>query len=470
MAQIANRRGHPLGRRPALMRLRPVADRHDAQQPGREDAYDVREAVDKFIPVDRAIVPHKIAVAHKDNAAGPARTTNRFSTRQNGTASVGCPPCSTGKCRLAAVRIPTLLLPILIAVASGGSKASPDAVPVPVPDTRQELAKPAADRDRPMQDDAALIAEARQFVADATRSSASCTSTRRVAEWANQTDITPEHEAAAREGRRSNGQRHHAPHQGDRASSMPILGKLDPDTQRQLLLLKFAGQPAPDDPAQAEELAKIAAEMTSIYGKGKVCDPKGKKAIDEAAAKVDAAKDAKGKDRRARRRMIEGRGKKDCKDIDALSKVLQKSRKPDELLAAWKGWHDNVGKAERPLFARYVELANAGARGVGFEDIASMWRSRLRHARGQFEAETDRLWGQVKPLYDAAALLRAARASTRVRRQGPAEDRPDPGAPARQHVGAGLGLPLQGARAVQGRRADRRHADRSRRSTTRRRW
>ena len=67
------------------------------------------------------------------------------------------------------MRIPTLLLPILIAVASGGSKASPDAVPVPVPDTRQEPAKPAPDRERPAQDDVALTEAARQFVADADK-------------------------------------------------------------------------------------------------------------------------------------------------------------------------------------------------------------------------------------------------------------------------------------------------------------
>ena len=55
----------------------------------------------------------------------------------------------------------------------------------------------------------------------------------------------------------------------------------------------------------------------------------------------------------------------------------------------------------------------------------------------------------------------ATPAASSTRRYGDkvvAEDRPDPVAPARQHVGAVVGLPLPRARAVQGRSADRRHA------------
>ena len=53
MAQIANLAASSLGWRPALMRLRPGADRHDAQKPEREDADDVRETVDRFHPGSR---------------------------------------------------------------------------------------------------------------------------------------------------------------------------------------------------------------------------------------------------------------------------------------------------------------------------------------------------------------------------------------------------------------------------------
>ena len=77
------------------------------------------------------------------------------------------------------------------------------------------------------------------------------------AEWADcNTDITPEHEAAAAKANEQKAIWHHAPHQGIARVRCGSYARLDGDTQRQLLLLKFAGQPAPDDPAQAERLAE----------------------------------------------------------------------------------------------------------------------------------------------------------------------------------------------------------------------
>jgi peptidyl-dipeptidase A len=290
------------------------------------------------------------------------------------------------------------LFSILLLAACGGSK--PRAVPAPPPDetSQPDVTQPTQPTPPPppANNDAQLIAEAKQFVADADTELRRLIIDASVADWANQTDITPEHEAAAAKASEalSNGITRLI-----KASRKfeSVLGKLDADTRRQLTLLKFSGQPAPDDPKEAEELAKIAAEMTSIYGKGKVCDPKRQKEIDAAGAKVVAAKDEKGK-AAAQKALSKVEGKY-CKDLDALSKVLQKSRKPDELLAAWKGWHDNVGRAERPLYVRFVELANAGARGVGFKDVSSMWRSGYDMPEDKFEAEVDRLYEQLKPLY-----------------------------------------------------------------------
>ena len=289
----------------------------------------------------------------------------------------------------------TKLIPLVLLAACGGPKKSTEPVPAPAPTPGVE--QPAPTPAPPAgSSSAALAEEAKKFVADADKELRKLYVEASVAEWANQTDITPEHEAASAKAAEaaSNGITRliKASRKFD-----AVQGQLDPDTRRQLLLLKFAGQPAPDDPAQATELAKISAEMTSIYGKGKVCDPKGAKALEAAAAKVAAAKDDKGK--AAAEKAQTAAQEKYCKDLDALSKVLQKSRKPDELLAAWKGWHDNVGKAEGPLFVRYVELANAGARGVGFKDVSSMWRSSYDMPEDQFETEVDRLWNQVKPLY-----------------------------------------------------------------------
>ncbi len=47
---------------------------------------------------------------------------------------------------------------------------------------------------------------------------------------------------------------------------------LSPEDQRKLKLLKLSlTLPAPKDPAEREELTKIATSMESDYGKGKYC-------------------------------------------------------------------------------------------------------------------------------------------------------------------------------------------------------
>lgn len=288
------------------------------------------------------------------------------------------------------------LVSTLFFLAACGGKKPPETVPAPPPNPGAETPVVTQPENPPANNDAALIAEAKQFVADADKEIRKLYTDAATAEWANQTDITPEHEAAAAK-------------QGEIASVGvtklikaarkfdAVLNKLDPETKRQLVLLKFAGQPSPDDPAQAAELAKISAEMTSIYGKGEVCDPKHQKELDAANAKLTAAKDDKAKD--AAKKAYDKLEGKYCKDLDALSKVLQTSKKPAELLAAWQGWHDEVGKAERPLFVRFVELANAGAKGIGFPDISTLWKSSYDMPPEQFEAEVDRLYGQLKPLY-----------------------------------------------------------------------
>lgn len=139
---------------------------------------------------------------------------------------------------------------------------------------------------------------------------------------------------------------------------------LPADISRQINLLRLSSaQPAPSDPKKREELADIVVWMTGQYGKGKYC------------------KDGK------------------CKDLQELSRVLAKSRNYDEQLEAWKGWHD-TGKNVKEKYARFVELANEGSKEIGFSDLGSLWRSGYDMTPEAFEAETDRLWSQVKPLYD----------------------------------------------------------------------
>jgi len=262
--------------------------------------------------------------------------------------------------------------PTFVIVALAASCACPPKQPAP--QLAPAVAEPApppppAPPPEPSHDEV-LAGQAEKFVADMDGVLRKLFVDASVAEWANETDITDEHEAAAAKANQA---------QADGITQLikdarrfdPILDKLDPDTRRQLMLLRFAGQPAPDDPKLSAELAKIAEDMTSIYGKG-VC------------TKVK----------------VKGKDTEQCKIVDDYSKILQDSHRPAELLAAWQTWHDGIGHEEHDLFARYVELANAGARAVGFKDVSEQWRGGYDMSPDAFEADVDRLWTQVKPLYD----------------------------------------------------------------------
>ncbi len=244
----------------------------------------------------------------------------------------------------------TLCLPLILAAACG-SKSPPAAKVTP----------PATDGDK------ALVTEAASFAAETDKELRKLFVDSQLTAWANATDITPEHEAAAAKAGAELAKGTTRLIKAARKFE-PVLDKLDAATRRQLMLLKVSGQPAPDDPKAAEQLAATATEMESLYGKGKVC--------------------------------LKEKGKEVCKDLNALEKILQKSRKADELLAVWKGWHDNVGHSVREQFVKYVGLANEGARGVGFKDVGEMWKSSYDMPPDEFEALTDKLYGQMKPLYE----------------------------------------------------------------------
>jgi peptidyl-dipeptidase A len=144
--------------------------------------------------------------------------------------------------------------------------------------------------------------------------------------------------------------------------------KLDADASRMIYLLRTSTSPppAPEDPAKRLELASIVAKLEGIYGKGKWC----------------------GAD-----------GKAKCRDLQVLSELMANSRNYDELLDAWVGWR-TIAKPMRPLYARFVDLSNEGAKVIGFADTGDLWKSGYDMSAADFEKETDRLWSQVKPLYD----------------------------------------------------------------------
>ena len=89
-----------------------------------------------------------------------------------------------------------------------------------------------------------------------------------------------------------------------------------------------------------------------------------------------------------------------CLDLPTMERMFADVRETDELLDIWTGWR-TVSPEMRPLYRRFVELSNAGARELGFADTGDMWRSAYDMPPNSFTAELERLWGQVRPLYDS---------------------------------------------------------------------
>ena len=142
---------------------------------------------------------------------------------------------------------------------------------------------------------------------------------------------------------------------------------MSPDQRRQLNLLKLSLElVTPSNPAEAEEVTKLAAGLEATYGRGKWCkDP----------AKPDS-----------------------CLDIEKITEILATSRDPKKLREAWEGWH-TISVPMRKDYQRFVELANKGAKELGFADTGAMWRSKYDMPADEFTKEVDRLWEQVTPLY-----------------------------------------------------------------------
>jgi peptidyl-dipeptidase A len=140
---------------------------------------------------------------------------------------------------------------------------------------------------------------------------------------------------------------------------------LPDDLQRKLELLKRQiDLPPPAEPAKSAELAKLTTELDSMYGAGKYC------------------RDGT------------------CRDLEELSELMRTSRDEKALLDAWVGWH-TVSPPMKDKYVRMVEIANEGARDLGYPDVAELWQSRYDMPPAAFVAETERLWSEVKPLYQA---------------------------------------------------------------------
>ena len=143
--------------------------------------------------------------------------------------------------------------------------------------------------------------------------------------------------------------------------------ELPEEIRRTLLLLKTSlGLAAPADPALQAELAEITTSMESTYGRGAYCPGTGE----------------------------------DCLDLPQMERMFAESRDTDELLDIWTGWR-TISPPMRTQFARFAELANTGARDLGFTDLGELWRAGYDMPPDEFTVELERLWSQVRPLYQS---------------------------------------------------------------------
>lgn len=150
-----------------------------------------------------------------------------------------------------------------------------------------------------------------------------------------------------------------------KAAELARVAGLSPETARKLVLLRTQiTTPAPTTPGAAEEFARLKTGIESIYAKGRGT--------------------LKGQP-------ING------SDIEA---EMGTNRNPEELKEMWLSWHDSVGKPMKADYARMVEISNAGAKELGFADTGALWRSNYDMEPEAFAALTEKIWNEVKPLYE----------------------------------------------------------------------
>jgi peptidyl-dipeptidase A len=140
---------------------------------------------------------------------------------------------------------------------------------------------------------------------------------------------------------------------------------LDYDTARKLALVRTGlSTPAPVAPGGANAVSELGAKMQGLYGRGQGTV-----------------------------------GGQPISGNDIENRFLTE-RDPALLKEMWTSWHDNVGNPLKGDYAKYVELMNQGARDLGYADTGALWRSNYDMTPEQFAALTEKLWQEVKPLYD----------------------------------------------------------------------
>lgn len=159
--------------------------------------------------------------------------------------------------------------------------------------------------------------------------------------------------------------------------------ELSPDVRRKLDFMKLGiVLPAPSKDGAADELAEITTRLGSTYSTGSIT-------VDPNRFRDDLLK-IRGED---------GDLSSGVVNQHETELLMRQMRDPAKLAEVWTKWNDYAVKMKAD-YTRMAEIANEGAKELGYSDVGALWRSGYDMSPEEFEAETDRLWGQVKPLYD----------------------------------------------------------------------
>jgi peptidyl-dipeptidase A len=235
------------------------------------------------------------------------------------------------------------------------------------PDTQQAAAPAAASsaaaEPSPSARRRASAADADAFVARAENELAELSTIGQRAAWVNATYITPDTDAlAAYFGTLDTELRVRL---ANEAAQFQDVSGLNRDTRRKLDILRSSlTLPAPTTAGAAAELNRISTDLQSQYGRG--------------------------------------RGTMNGESLtgNEIEARMGTVRNPAQLREMWTSWKTAVGGPMRQPYQRMVDIANQGARDLGYPDTGAMWRSRYDMSPDEFSALTERLWNEVRPLYN----------------------------------------------------------------------
>jgi len=139
---------------------------------------------------------------------------------------------------------------------------------------------------------------------------------------------------------------------------------LPSDLRRKMDGLKRGSNfPAPEREGAAEDLAKIMTNLEATYGTGKFL---------------------------YKNNMI---------NLGEASDIIASSRDASELQKVWEGWR-TISPVMKDKYSEMVKIVNEGSQELGYSDTGALWRGGYDMDGEEFIKEADRLWGQVKPLYN----------------------------------------------------------------------